>query len=112
MMSDYNTTDVSTPGMKSTTTDRTTPGSANRPPLLMKDDFGFSKMMAVIETGASMKRPPPHPPLHPVDEMLFGPSITVDELHPAAKDIFGPLINQLNDVDQVGYSLPFFQAGN
>ncbi|KAG8882250.1 hypothetical protein FRB97_008453 [Tulasnella sp. 331] len=100
-VSDYHHTDVSTPGMKSTTTmARTTPSSTPRPPVILKDDFGMSKMMAVIEAGAILKRPPPPPPMDEVDQMLFGSNISISDLHPEAQEIFSPVFDQLEDLNQ------------
>lgn len=99
MMSDY-TPDNST-GMKSSTTERTTPGTANRPPIIMKDDFGMSKMMAVIEANANAKKPPPTPPMSEVEELLFGSNLQLDDLHPAARDLFAPMFEHMENVNKV-----------
>ncbi|KAG8999070.1 hypothetical protein FRB93_013340 [Tulasnella sp. JGI-2019a] len=100
-VSDYHNTDVSTPGMKSTTTmARTTPSSTPRPPVILKDDFGMSKMMAVIEAGAILKRPPPPRPVDEVDQMLFGSNLSVSDLHPQARELFSPVFDQLEDLNQ------------
>ncbi|KAG8905763.1 hypothetical protein FRB99_008336 [Tulasnella sp. 403] len=99
VVSDSNPTEVSTPPTKSSLTDRSTPGSSTRPPIIMKDDFGLSKMLAVIEANASQKKPMP-PPLTEVEEMLFGPPISLDELHPVVRELYAPVFNQLEDVNQ------------
>ena len=67
---------------------------------LPKDDFGVSNMMAIIELAGSQDKPPPPEPVHPVEEMLFGRPIQMDELHPAIREIFAPTFKQLDDMDQ------------
>jgi hypothetical protein len=67
---------------------------------LPKDDFGVSHMMAIIELAGLQDKPPPPEPMHPIDEMLFGRSINVDELHPAIRDVYAPTFKQLNEMDQ------------
>ncbi|KAG9017658.1 hypothetical protein FRB90_000354 [Tulasnella sp. 427] len=99
LMSDY-TPDNST-GMKSSTTERTTPGTANRPPIILKDDFGLSKMMAVIEANANSKKPPPQPPMTEVEELLFGSNLQLEDLHPAARDLFAPMFERMESVNKV-----------
>lgn len=98
MMSDY-TPDNST-GMKSSTTERTTPGTANRPPIILKDDFGLSNMMAVIEANANAKKPPPPPPMSEVEELLFGSNLQLEDLHPAARDLFAPMFERMENVNK------------
>lgn len=67
---------------------------------LPKDDFGVSHMMAIIELAGLQDRPPPPEPVHPIDEMLFGRSINMDELHPAIREIYEPSFKQLDEMDQ------------
>lgn len=57
-------------------------------------------MMAIIELAGLQDKPPPPEPMHPIDEMLFGRSINVDELHPAIRDVYAPTFKQLNEMDQ------------
>jgi len=67
---------------------------------LPKDDFGVSHMMAIIELAGLQDKPPPPEPVHPIDEMLFGRSINVDELHPAIREVYAPTFKQLDEMDQ------------
>ncbi|KAG8930413.1 hypothetical protein FRC02_004245 [Tulasnella sp. 418] len=73
---------------------------ANKPPLIMKDDFGLAKMMAVIELAAAAKKPPRPTPISQVDELLFGPTLNLDDLHPQARELFGPAFKELEDMDR------------
>ncbi|KAG8922690.1 hypothetical protein FRC01_013717 [Tulasnella sp. 417] len=98
VMSDY-TPDNST-GMKSSTTERTTPGTTTRPPIILKDDFGLSNMMAVIEANANAKKPPPTPPMSEVEELLFGSNLQLEDLHPAARDLFAPMFERMENVNK------------
>ena len=68
---------------------------------LPKDDFGVSHMMAIIELAGLQDKPPPPEPVHPIDEMLFGRQIDVDELHPAIREVYAPTFKQLDEMDQV-----------
>jgi hypothetical protein len=67
---------------------------------LPKDDFGVSHMMAIIELAGLQDRPPPPESVHPIDEMLFGRQIDVDELHPAIREVYAPTFKQLDEMDQ------------
>jgi muramidase (phage lysozyme) len=67
---------------------------------LPKDDFGVSHMMAIIELAALQDRPAPPPPVHPVDEMLFGRPMDMEELHPAIREVYAPTFKQLDEMDQ------------
>jgi hypothetical protein len=67
---------------------------------LPKDDFGVSHMMAIIELSGLQDKPAPLPPLNPVDEMLFGRPLNLDELHPAIKEIYAPTLKQLDEMGQ------------
>ncbi|TFK45498.1 hypothetical protein OE88DRAFT_1669219 [Heliocybe sulcata] len=81
-----------------------TPATAKkRRPVIPKDDFGVSGMMAVIELRAQMSEPESKPaaPADPIDEMLFGKPLDVDGLHPQIRDIYGESFKQLEEMDQV-----------
>ncbi|KAH9963289.1 hypothetical protein BC827DRAFT_1194679 [Russula dissimulans] len=68
---------------------------------LPKDDFGVSHMMAIIELAGLQDKPPPLEPLHPVDEMLFGRRVDVEELHPTVREIYAPAFKQLDEMDKM-----------
>lgn len=74
---------------------------------LPKDDFGVSHMMAIIELAGLQDKPPPPESVHPIDEMLFGRQIDVDELHPTIREVYAPAFKQLDEMDQVSCSSPF-----
>ncbi|KAJ1308846.1 hypothetical protein OPQ81_004534 [Rhizoctonia solani] len=69
-------------------------------PVLLRDNFGVSELMAVIELSAALRKPAPRPGLSPVDELLFGPSLTVGEIHPSLRDIYEPTFKEIQDVDR------------
>ncbi|KAI6099133.1 hypothetical protein F5141DRAFT_1144912 [Pisolithus sp. B1] len=68
-------------------------------PYISKDDFGVSQMMAIIEV-ASRSHRPVEPPLHPVDELLFGKSVEVQSLHPDIREIYSGAFQQLDEMDK------------
>ena len=93
-------TAVGSPAMSSPSLVRA-PTRQQKPKLtLPKDDFGVSHMMAIIELAGLQDKPAPPPPVHPIDEMLFGPSMDVKELHPAIREIYEPTFRQLAEMDQ------------
>ncbi|CAE6510744.1 unnamed protein product [Rhizoctonia solani] len=69
-------------------------------PVLLRDNFGVSELMAVIELSAALRKPAPRPGLSPVDELLFGPSLTLGEIHPSLRDIYEPTFREMQDVDR------------
>ncbi|KAI0250595.1 hypothetical protein BJV78DRAFT_1218799 [Lactifluus subvellereus] len=73
---------------------------------LPKDDFGVSHMMAIIELAGLQDKPAPPPPVHPIDEMLFGRPIDMKELHPAIREVYEPTFKQLAEMDQASAALP------
>lgn len=72
-----------------------------RRPYISPDDFGVAQMLAIIEIAGTVARPP-EPPLHPVEEMLFGRSIEVQTLHPEIREIYSGAFQQLDEMDKVG----------
>ncbi|KAG9056829.1 hypothetical protein FS842_009423 [Serendipita sp. 407] len=92
-----------------------------RPLLVLKDhDFGLTRMMAVIEMNAAMRAPAPwqkqgsrsvgrqrlrrqHSLLsseNTVDDILFGPTMDMEELHPRVREVFEPVAKQLDALDK------------
>ena len=57
-------------------------------------------MLAVIEIAGTVVKLP-EPPLHPVEEMLFGRSIEVQSLHPDIREIYSGAFQQLDEMDKV-----------
>lgn len=70
-------------------------------PVLPKDDFGISQMMAIIECKALPPPKKPTRPIDPADEMLFGTPIDLASLHPLARDIYASGFKQLEEMDKV-----------
>ncbi|KAF8834838.1 hypothetical protein BDN67DRAFT_959602 [Paxillus ammoniavirescens] len=68
-------------------------------PYIPKDDFGVSQMMAIIEIAGTVIRAQ-EPPLHPVEEMLFGRSVEVQKLHPDIREIYSGAFQQLDEMDK------------
>lgn len=69
--------------------------------VLPKDDFGFSQMLAIIESRAMLSQKPELPPLDPVDELLFGREVDLDSLHPQIRDIYASTFKELEEMDNV-----------
>ncbi|KAF8743413.1 Ras association (RalGDS/AF-6) domain, partial [Rhizoctonia solani] len=69
-------------------------------PVLLRDNFGISELMAVIELSAALRKPAPRPGLSPIDELLFGPNLTIGEIHPSLRDIYEPTFREMQDVDR------------
>ncbi|PPR06947.1 hypothetical protein CVT26_004136, partial [Gymnopilus dilepis] len=82
--------------------------------IIPKDDFGIEQMMAIIEfkaslasansgtsgVGASVNKKL-REPMHPVDELLFGPPVDLDSLHPAVRDVYASGFKQLEEADKI-----------
>ncbi|KAL0060856.1 protein phosphatase regulator [Marasmius tenuissimus] len=72
-------------------------------PLIPKDDFGVSQMMAIIEYRASKNKgtvaeaPIKH---DPVDDMLFGRQLDLATLHPKIRDIYADSFREMDEVDK------------
>ncbi|TFY80905.1 hypothetical protein EWM64_g3106 [Hericium alpestre] len=77
-----------------------TPKPTRPRPVLPKDDFGVSHMMAIIEFAGIRDKTPPLPPLDPVDELLFGRQFNVNTLHPEVCEIYGSTLQQLEEMDK------------
>lgn len=84
-----------------------TPGHRKTPSrprvYLPADDFGVSRMMAVIEMRGRLQLGPREElkPLDAVDELLFGRDINADKLHPKIREIYSPAFKQLEEMDDV-----------
>ena len=80
------------------------PPSRTRPPVkrpyICPDDFGVTQMLAIIEIAGTVVKLP-EPPLHPVEELLFGRSIEVQTLHPEIREIYSGAFQQLDEMDKV-----------
>lgn len=105
------------------------PASARKRPLVVhKDhDFGFSRMMAVVEMSAVMREPAPWQKTRAasqaaeprrlrrqqsmltsdtiVDDVLFGPKLDLEELHPKVREIYEPVAKRLSALDKACFSL-------
>jgi len=73
-------------------------------PIIVRNNLGISDLLAFIEASAAAKRPvvkDPPPPLSPVDAMLFGPQLDLNELHPLVRDLYKPLVERFDAMDRV-----------
>lgn len=78
------------------------PPQQQRRIVIPTDDFGVSHMLALIEyKSAAGQSKGPLQPLHPVDEMLFGRPLDVQDLHPVVREIYAPGVRQLEEIDKV-----------
>lgn len=72
-----------------------------------KGEFGLTEMLAVIETRAMERIPPPPPPLDEIDQLLFGPKLDIESVHPHLRDIYAPTIKKMAELDSVSaFALP------
>ncbi|KAJ3531121.1 hypothetical protein NMY22_g8287 [Coprinellus aureogranulatus] len=78
-----------------------TPRQQPKKPVLPKDDFGITQMMAIIECKALPPQKKPTRPVDPADELLFGTPIDLESLHPLVREIYAPGFKQLEDMDKV-----------
>ncbi|KAK7684557.1 hypothetical protein QCA50_012504 [Cerrena zonata] len=88
-----NNTRANTPGHRKT---------PSRPRVyLPADDFGVSRMLAVIEMRGRLQLGAREElqPLDTVDELLFGREIQADKLHPKIQEIYAPAFKQLEEMD-------------
>ncbi|KIY69058.1 hypothetical protein CYLTODRAFT_373449 [Cylindrobasidium torrendii FP15055 ss-10] len=78
--------------------------NGNKKLFLPQDDFGVSRMLAVIECRAARAAPPDAHlravRLDAVDEMLFGRALDSSVLHPAVRDIYAGAFRELDDMDK------------
>ncbi|KAL4067101.1 hypothetical protein V8B97DRAFT_1874128 [Scleroderma yunnanense] len=77
----------------------TMPKLSTKRPYIPDDDFGVSQMLAIIEIASSIKRTT-EPPLHPIEELLFGKSVEVQSLHPDIREIYSGAFQQLDEMDK------------
>jgi hypothetical protein len=77
-----------------------TPKPKRKRPIIPRDDFGVSHMMAVIEFAGSTPKPVV-PKLHPVDELLYGRKFNIGSLHPEIRGIYDESFKKLEDMDKV-----------
>ena len=74
--------------------------SKKKVPILPKEDFGISHMMAIIEYKGTLPKTP-LPRLHPVDELLYGRTFDVESLHADVRNIYSESFKRLEDMDKV-----------
>ncbi|KAL0580604.1 protein phosphatase regulator [Marasmius crinis-equi] len=82
------------------TTGKRTPAGR---PLIPKDDFGVSQMMAIIEYRASKSKGAVinnQAKPDPVDDMLFGRQLDLATLHPKIRDIYADSFREMDEVDK------------
>ena len=82
-------------------------------PVIPRDDFGISHMMAIIEYQAKSKENAAvervgggkEKEMDVVDERLFGRRVDLGQLHPQVRDIFEDGFKMLEEMDKVRFSL-------
>ncbi|KAF9446797.1 hypothetical protein P691DRAFT_761309 [Macrolepiota fuliginosa MF-IS2] len=82
--------------------------SRRRGPIIPKDDFGISHMMAIIEYKAAQaksreggEREKKAESVNIVDEKLFGTPVDLEKLHPQVRGIFEGGFKMLEEMDKV-----------
>ena len=65
------------------------------------DDFGFDKMMAVIELRGKLQERAPLAPLDPADELLFGREVDLKAMHPRIRELYSDAVKDLEEMDKV-----------
>jgi hypothetical protein len=86
--------------------------SRKRGPVIPRNDFGISHMMAIIEYKASQAKSGESDAgerkgeVDVVDERLFGRPVDLEQLHPQAREIFEGGFKMLEEMDKV--SIGFF----
>ena len=84
------------------------PEIEKKKPIIVRNNLGISDLLAFIEASVVAKKPvvkDPPPPLSPVDAMLFGPQLDLNELHPLVRDIYKPLVERFDAMDRVSASV-------
>jgi hypothetical protein len=87
--------------------------SKKKGPVIPKDDFGISHMMAIIEYKAAQAkiqeneaRGEKEKDVDVVDERLFGRPVNIDQLHPQVRDIYESGFKMLEEMDKVSFGFP------
>jgi hypothetical protein len=72
-------------------------------PLIPKDDFGISTMLALLEIPNLLAKQPPLPPMDEAEAMLFGRDLdtSVSKLHPDVQRIYASTFDRLREMDKV-----------
>lgn len=84
------------------------PEAGKKQPIIVRNNLGISDLLAFIEASAALKKPAvrdPPPPLSPVDAMLFGPQLNLNELHPLLRDLYKPLLERFDAMDRVSAAI-------
>jgi len=85
----------------------TSSSSRRRTPVIPKDDFGISHMMAIIEYKAAQaknqenKEQEKQRSVDVVQERLFGTPVDLDKLHPQVRGIYEGGFKMLEEMDKV-----------
>ncbi|KAJ7647433.1 hypothetical protein FB45DRAFT_893426 [Roridomyces roridus] len=77
-----------------------TPKQPQKRLVIPQDDFGISRMMAIIDFRGSVRRKSA-PPLDAVDEMLFGRPLEIDSLHPKIRQVYAEAAKQMDEMDKL-----------
>ena len=68
------------------------------------------KLRVHVPSPTRGRKPPPPPPLSEVDELLFGHNISMQDLHPGARELLGPIFDQVEGVNKVSSVLTYPHA--
>ncbi|KAH8106333.1 hypothetical protein BXZ70DRAFT_433344 [Cristinia sonorae] len=74
--------------------------SPPKPVYISKDDFGFDKMMAVIQMRGKLPERKSLQPLDAADELLFGRELNVDDMHPRIREVYADALKDLEAMDK------------
>ena len=64
-------------------------------------ESGVSRMMAIVELGAALSKPPPGPQPTELDREFLGNSLKLDELHPRVREFFEPQARDFEEINKV-----------
>lgn len=70
------------------------------------DEMGLSRMLALIDLTASASRPAPLAQASELDKTYLGDNLTLEELHPQARELYEPIWRRLGNVDKVSLFFP------
>ncbi|THH32153.1 hypothetical protein EUX98_g2026 [Antrodiella citrinella] len=71
-----------------------------KPVYIPNDDFGFDKMMAVIELRGKLAERIHLPTLDPADELLFGRELNMQMMHPRIREVYSGALKDLEEMDK------------
>jgi len=75
-------------------------GNISMAPIQEHTESGISRMLAIIELGAALGQPPRKPEPSLIDSNFLGTPIVLEELHPRAREMFEPIVKELEDASK------------